>query len=174
MCDRLCGLVVRVSGYRSRGPGFDSRRYQIFWEVVGLERGPLSLMRIIEELLEWTSSGFGPETEINGHGDSLRWQHDTLYPLKLALTSPTSGGRSVGTVGWRTKAPDLFMDNYAHVSNAGCSAFLGNGSVNTFPRQKIEVLLETVFANRSVQRDYKEGDWKRKLLEIGHNLLYWA
>jgi hypothetical protein len=32
--DRLCGLVVRVSGYRSRGPGF---------EAVGLERGPLSL-----------------------------------------------------------------------------------------------------------------------------------
>jgi hypothetical protein len=22
-CDRLCGLVVRVPGYRSRGPGFD-------------------------------------------------------------------------------------------------------------------------------------------------------
>jgi hypothetical protein len=28
--DRLCGLVVRVPGYRSRGPRFDSRRYQIF------------------------------------------------------------------------------------------------------------------------------------------------
>jgi hypothetical protein len=28
--DRLCGLVVRVSGYRSRGPGFNSRLYQIF------------------------------------------------------------------------------------------------------------------------------------------------
>jgi hypothetical protein len=28
--DRLCGLVARVLGYRSRGPGFDSRRYQIF------------------------------------------------------------------------------------------------------------------------------------------------
>jgi hypothetical protein len=28
--DRLCGLVVRVSGYRYRGPGFDSRLYQIF------------------------------------------------------------------------------------------------------------------------------------------------
>jgi hypothetical protein len=59
--DRLCGLVVRVPGYRSRGPGFDSRRYQIFWEVVGLERGPLSLVRIIEELLEWKSSGCGLE-----------------------------------------------------------------------------------------------------------------
>jgi hypothetical protein len=31
--------------------GFDSRRYQIFWEVVDLERGPLSLVSTIEELL---------------------------------------------------------------------------------------------------------------------------
>jgi len=38
----LCGLVVRVSGYRYRGPGFDPRRYQIFCVVVGLERGPLN------------------------------------------------------------------------------------------------------------------------------------
>jgi hypothetical protein len=30
LSDRLCGLVVRVSGYRYRGLGFDSRRYQIF------------------------------------------------------------------------------------------------------------------------------------------------
>jgi hypothetical protein len=44
--------VLRVPGYRSRGLEFDSRRYQIFWEVVGLERDPLSLVRIIEELLE--------------------------------------------------------------------------------------------------------------------------
>jgi hypothetical protein len=28
--DRLCGLVFRVPGYRSRVPGFDSRRYHIF------------------------------------------------------------------------------------------------------------------------------------------------
>ena len=28
--DRLCGLMVRVSGYKYRGLGFDSRRYQIF------------------------------------------------------------------------------------------------------------------------------------------------
>jgi hypothetical protein len=28
--DRLCGLVVRVSGYRSRGPGFDSEKYEVW------------------------------------------------------------------------------------------------------------------------------------------------
>jgi hypothetical protein len=39
-------------GYKSRGPGFDSRRYQILCVAVGLERGPLSLVRINEELLE--------------------------------------------------------------------------------------------------------------------------
>jgi hypothetical protein len=47
----LCDLVVRVPGYRSRSPGFDFRRYQIFREVVYLERGPLDFVRIIEELL---------------------------------------------------------------------------------------------------------------------------
>ena len=30
-----------------------------------------------------------------------------LYPQKLALTSPTGGGRSVGIVRWRTKATGL-------------------------------------------------------------------
>jgi hypothetical protein len=41
--------------------GFDSRRYQIFWEAVGLERGSLSLVGTIEELLERKSSGSGIE-----------------------------------------------------------------------------------------------------------------
>jgi hypothetical protein len=31
---------------------FDSRRYQIFWEVVGVERGPLSVVSTIGEYLE--------------------------------------------------------------------------------------------------------------------------
>jgi hypothetical protein len=44
ICLRMVTLL-RVSGYRPRCPGFDSRPYQIFWEVGGLERGPLSLVR---------------------------------------------------------------------------------------------------------------------------------
>jgi hypothetical protein len=48
--DRLCGLVVRVPGCRHRGTGFDFRRYQSFCVAVGLERGPLSLVSINEEL----------------------------------------------------------------------------------------------------------------------------
>jgi hypothetical protein len=47
--DRLCRLVVRVLGYGSGGRGFDSRHYK---KVVGLERGPLSLVSTTEELTE--------------------------------------------------------------------------------------------------------------------------
>jgi hypothetical protein len=107
--DYLCGLVVRVPVYRSRGPGFDSRRYQILWEVVDLERGLLSLVKIIEELPERKVAAPVQKTEINGRGDSLRWPRDTLYRLKFALTSPTSGGRFVGIVRWRTKASEFSL-----------------------------------------------------------------
>jgi hypothetical protein len=48
--DRLCGLVVRVLGYRSGGPG--SIPVTTKKKVVGLERGPLSLMSTTEELLD--------------------------------------------------------------------------------------------------------------------------
>jgi hypothetical protein len=50
-----------ASGYRSRGPGFDSRRFQTFCEAVGLERGPLSLVRTTEELLGRNTRGSGQE-----------------------------------------------------------------------------------------------------------------
>jgi hypothetical protein len=50
--DRLCGLMG-VLDYRCRGPGFDSRALQKKSSgVVGLERGPLSLMSTTEELLD--------------------------------------------------------------------------------------------------------------------------
>jgi hypothetical protein len=82
--------------------GFDSQRYQIFWQVVGLGWGPLSLVSTTEELLERKSSGPSLESQEYGYRDPPRW------PLqKLALTSPTSGGRSVGIVHSRTQATEF-------------------------------------------------------------------
>jgi hypothetical protein len=49
--DRLCGLVVRVLGYRSGGPGSIPGTTRTK-KVVGLEWGPLSLMSTTEELLD--------------------------------------------------------------------------------------------------------------------------
>jgi hypothetical protein len=57
---------------------FDSRRYQISWEVVGLERCPLSLVSTIEELLERNSSGSGLEKWEYGRGDPC--DHMTPIP----------------------------------------------------------------------------------------------
>jgi hypothetical protein len=50
--------------------GFDSRRYQIFWEVVGQERGPLSLVSTTEEPLGRKSSGSGLENRDYGRRGS--------------------------------------------------------------------------------------------------------
>jgi hypothetical protein len=49
----------------------------------------------------------GLENREYGGGDPLRWPRDTLYPQKLALTTPTSGGRSVDIVRLRTKATEF-------------------------------------------------------------------
>jgi hypothetical protein len=87
--------------------GFDSRGYQIFWEVVGLEWGPVRLMSTIEVLLERKSSGSVLEIREYGGRDPSRWLRGTLCPQKLALTSPTSGGRSVGIVHSRTQATEF-------------------------------------------------------------------
>jgi hypothetical protein len=87
--------------------GFDSRRYQIFWEVVGLERGSLSLVSATEELLGRKSSGSGVENREYGRRDPSRWPRNTLYPQKFAVTFPTSGGSSVGIASSRTKATEF-------------------------------------------------------------------
>jgi hypothetical protein len=74
--------------------GFDSWRYPVFWEVAGLEHCPLSSpMSTIEELLGRNSSSSGLENRKYGRRDLSRWPRGTLCPLKLLLTSPTSGGR---------------------------------------------------------------------------------
>jgi hypothetical protein len=53
LLDRLCGLVVRVLGYRSGGPGsIPGTTKKKKKKVVVLERGPLSLVSTTEELLD--------------------------------------------------------------------------------------------------------------------------
>jgi hypothetical protein len=103
---------IRVPGYKSRGSGFDSWHYQILWEVVGLEQGPLSLVSAIEKLLERNSSGFGLESREYSFRNLLYWPRNTLYPQKSEITSLTSGGCSVGIVHSRTKATELFYFIY--------------------------------------------------------------
>jgi hypothetical protein len=91
-----------------------SQGYQIFWQVVGLERGPLSLVSRIEELHGRNSSGSGLESREYGRGYPLRWPRYALYPQKLALTLPTSGGRLIGIVFLRTKATKFLYTHITH------------------------------------------------------------
>jgi hypothetical protein len=66
---------------------------------VGLERSPLSLVSITEELLEWKSNGFGSrKARLTAVG--IRCSDH------VTLTSPTSG-RSVGIFRLRTKATEF-------------------------------------------------------------------
>jgi hypothetical protein len=92
--DRLCGLVVRVLGCRSRGPGSipgTTRK-----ESVGLERGALSLVSTTEELHDRKSENTAVGIRLSDHvAPSIR--------KNLAITSPTSGGRSVCVVRSRTQ-----------------------------------------------------------------------
>jgi hypothetical protein len=58
---RLCGPVVRVPGYRSTGPWFDSRVLPDFLRTSGSGTGYTQPPEDNEELLEWKSSGSGLE-----------------------------------------------------------------------------------------------------------------
>jgi hypothetical protein len=73
----------------------ESRHYQIFWEAMSLERGPLSLVSTAEELLGRKSNSSGLGNRDYSRGDPSRWPRDTFCLQRLALSSPTSGGRSI-------------------------------------------------------------------------------
>jgi hypothetical protein len=51
----------------------------------------------------------GLEIREYGRRDPSRWPRGTLCPQTLALTSPTSGGRSVGIVRSRTQATEFSL-----------------------------------------------------------------
>jgi hypothetical protein len=107
----LGGPPLWISGQSSwlqiRRPGFDFLHYQKK-KVVGLERGPLSLVSTTEELLERKSSGSCLENREYGRRDPSCRPLGTFYPQKLAITSPSSGGRSVGIVRSRTQSIEFF------------------------------------------------------------------
>jgi hypothetical protein len=65
---------------------------------MGLERGPLSLVGTTEEILGRKSSGSGLENREYGRRDPSHSPCGTAYPQQMVLTSPTSGGRSIGIV----------------------------------------------------------------------------
>jgi hypothetical protein len=91
-----------------QGTGFDSRRNQIFWDVLGLERGPLSLVSTIEELLGRKGSSCGVENRDYGRrGSAALTTRQPSIRKKLALTSVISGGRSVCIVRSRTNATEF-------------------------------------------------------------------
>jgi hypothetical protein len=74
---------------------------------VGLERGQLSLVSTTEELLDRKVAAPVYKTEITAVG--IR-HADHLAPSnrnKLAITSPTSGGRLVGIVRSRTQTMEF-------------------------------------------------------------------
>jgi hypothetical protein len=69
--DRLCDLVVRVPGYRSRGPGSIPGAIS-FSEKQWVWNGVHSVVSTIEELLGRNSSGSGLESREYGRRDSSR------------------------------------------------------------------------------------------------------
>jgi hypothetical protein len=107
---RIQGPLLWSSGHCSwlqiQRSGVDSRRYQIFWEVVALERGPLSLVSTIEELLGRKSSGCNLEIREYGRGDPLHRSRGTPLSAKVG-TSFADKRRSLGTVRSRTKATEF-------------------------------------------------------------------
>jgi hypothetical protein len=107
--DRLCGLVVKVLGYRSGGPG----------SILGTTRkrssgsgtGSTQPREYNWGATWYKSSGSCLENREYGRRDPSRWPRGTLYPQMLAITSPTSGGRSVGIVRSQTQTMEVFFNS---------------------------------------------------------------
>jgi hypothetical protein len=85
----------KSSWLRTQWSGFDSRLYQVFLEVLGLERGPLSLVSTTEELLGRKSSSSGLENRDYGRSDAPRWLRDIPLSAKV-VTNFANKWQSLG------------------------------------------------------------------------------
>jgi hypothetical protein len=97
--DRLRGLVVRVLGYRSGGPG--SINGTTRKKSNGSGTGSTHPREYNWGATWYKSSGSCLENR--------EYPRGTLHPQKLGITSPTSGGSSVGIVHSRTQTMDFFL-----------------------------------------------------------------
>jgi hypothetical protein len=78
-------------------------------KVVDLEQGPLSLVSTTEELLDRKIAAPVLKTENTAVGIRHADHVAPSIRKKLAITSPRSGGRSVGVVRSRTQTMDFFL-----------------------------------------------------------------
>jgi hypothetical protein len=78
-------------------------------KAVALERGALSLVRTTEELLDRKVSA--PVNETDNTAVGIRHTEHVAPSIhkKLAITSPTSGGRSVSIVRSRTQTMEFSL-----------------------------------------------------------------
>jgi hypothetical protein len=100
VCDRLCGLVVWVPGYRSRGPGSISG-------CSGSGTGSTQPHEYNWGATWKKNSGSCLEIKKYGRWDQPCLPRDILNSQKFALTSPTIGGLSVGIVRSRTMTTEF-------------------------------------------------------------------
>jgi hypothetical protein len=76
---------------------------------VGLEQGPLSLVSTTEELLDRKVTAPGYKTEITAVGIRHADHVALSVSKKLAITSPTNDGRSVGIVRSRSQTMEFSL-----------------------------------------------------------------
>jgi hypothetical protein len=103
---RLCGLVVRVLGYRPGGSGSIPGTTRIK-KRSGSGTGSTQPREYNWGATWQKISGSCLENREYGRRDPSRWPLGNLYPQKLAITSPTSGCRSVGIVRSRTQTMEF-------------------------------------------------------------------
>jgi hypothetical protein len=133
--------IGQTSWLQIQRSGFDSQRDQIFWEVVGLEQGPLSLVSTVEELLGRKSSGSSLESLEYSHRNPSHWPCGTLYSQKLALTSLTSGCRSFGKVRLQTQTTEFFFKKNSWIKFNSCwSLTLWSKTQNAFCHSNIGIM----------------------------------